>query len=1424
MVKLRVQQIEVVAVAGDNARLVVLPGKSALTVGVLPGLNGVRELSGRTILGINRAEIAIDLAAVLRAMVAVEPVLFALIDAVSGPAVLVREVVDGVPEREVALNSIDHVSISADGVASIVVQTVSVNINPGNTIDILRPVTTVALRGHSVGTKVDVVLSSEGRITELMAVVRSARVIVALPVLFIELTSKVAIEGERETVVVELSLEALTVLLGTRNNGTGADADTTGPITIAASRANGPLRPSSNVAGNLGETLVDIRASAKRSAGEEDAIRINSTRLTISSGVLLASKASSQRSSLTKFITSPGQKLGIIARVGAQPVRIPKVLEGPVLRAPEQNVVDVKNNLTKVEVRVVDTIAETTTMLIISALVVDDLGNTVQQARRVPGEVNGSHSVRIRVAVGEAVKILNEGKVANTTIVSLGDDRASANASHEEVITTNAIVFVSALAPIRPLGEHTVNRGVVNLAEKSPSRGLRRRINIGENISSVVQKSHLATRKQSRRAEDLSASTGSADHNRGEREAESRRSECGRTSSVTGKGLSSKLPDELADVDNIPRYIGNSGSAEIGATLHDEVQDLDVVNNVTQVGGGSRVGESSKRLLVLVKAVLIRVGNVGNEVSISVGGVTVVVEATTAILLGRFATVRPIIVKIAAELRLASTVITIGRIKARVEVMDSSVAIPVSHTLIDGGINRQARRRRRGSPAAVGVVGTKSTLEKGAINALILTAGNIGLVGAARARTIELSLATVTRILVAISKTGLAGEEATTSGGGGSVTVAEDRATVDNVGEVDVLRAINGSEARDGSIGLRLLATGSPVVVDVTAESLRAGERALFSSDIASGSTRLSSRKGGTVNALTTAAASVEVEDAVSLCGDWATTLINLTTVNSRTVAVKEVGAASVRAGSRGRVAHVLTSTLSNSLIEDGIYDEGIARHLTIDVLKGSLATKTLGEIGAARIGGSLATVGRITVAVRETIVAGDGASTKRGNIGRIAIANRGSNIVRSNKRFAVGADILSLSTSVTLSNGAGSSTRGSRSANTNGSLATVRGIGIAVTVSSSAVGGGLADTTGASNTGSNVGKARALGATGIAVVGISLEVDGATVLAITQRCAERETSAANSGNANTTNAVLGGSILKSASRGALTALRNVSVGVHFASVGESTVAVLETSGTNQRAGKRRTTARGGSEVTSSARNLAVGIAITAKVLVVGSSLTSVFPVAVAILEISAASGVVANTSSASESSVLDSGAIVSALTAVSGGRASIVRATNTRGSAAVVKTSVASTLANASIANRRAKVRESRAVVAARTASSGIAGGVNFATVRIIAVAIQVASKATNHANTSVARGNRVVNIWKKGAVITASTAVRNVSIHRGFTTRSCRAIIETRLAGVHANGGSTSAVARARGSVSARENSAILSARTTGGVEIVVSLAARS
>jgi len=232
--------------------------------------------------------------------------------------------------------------------------------------------------------------------------------------------------------------------------------------------------------------------------------------------------------------------------------------------------------------------------------------------------------------------------------------------------------------------------------------------------------------------------------------------------------------------------------------------------------------------LVLPEAAAIRIGDVRNQERVSVELITIVVIATTTVLLSRLATVGPVLVEITAELRLAGTVVTIRRIEARVQVVDRGVTVVIGDTAGHGGIVGQALRGRRRSTTiaenstGVLVADTKSTLKEGAINAFVLTAANISLEVARIASAIELSLATVDRRVVAINITSSAGEHALTSSERVNITIAEDRLEDINVGLVNAGVAVYLANTSGVEVSLGSLATITPIVVGVTAERLRA--------------------------------------------------------------------------------------------------------------------------------------------------------------------------------------------------------------------------------------------------------------------------------------------------------------------------------------------------------------------------------------------------------------------------------------------------------------------------------------------------------------------------------------------------------------------------------------------------------------------------
>lgn len=466
---------EVGAITRNDARGIVLPGDGALSVRMLPRKDRMVKLSRATELNINRAEVAAGLATVAGIVIAIEEAFLALIDAVSGPAVLVGEVVDGVPEREVAAHLVPLTIplVRTAFIDSVIVLAVAVSVDPGDAVDVGGPVTTVASRGNLISAEVNVDGGSEGGVPELSAIVRRARVIVALPVLFVEHTS-IGDEGETSDSI-ELVLEALTLAGSTNKNGTSTNADTTSPVTVASSGALRPRRPGSDVALNPGVVgLVGVRASADGDASEEATISVV--------GVDVGKIGRSVRGTIL-LDTGPGEVLGVVDLASLE--RSPSGIDVPVNRVEVEDLHDVKGDLTlEVVTSVVNRVAKTTTVSPVSTKV-----TLISVAGNVhPGEtIDHGDGVLIRVAVGEAVEVLNDGKVANTTARGGSENLAGANASLEDVVLVDAVIGVGAETPVRPLREDAVNGLEVGLTNDGKSSRLGRIVDGAKVSRSVVE-------------------------------------------------------------------------------------------------------------------------------------------------------------------------------------------------------------------------------------------------------------------------------------------------------------------------------------------------------------------------------------------------------------------------------------------------------------------------------------------------------------------------------------------------------------------------------------------------------------------------------------------------------------------------------------------------------------------------------------------------------------------------------------------------------------------------------------------------------------------------------------------------------------------------------------------------------------------------
>jgi len=648
-----------------------------------------------------------------------------------------------------------------------------------------------------------------------------------------------------------------------------------------------------------------------------------------------------------------------------------------------------------------DTSRETTTVLVVSTVVtfinVIVVGKMdilvlsgLEASTSNPGEtIDESDAVPVGIAMGEAVEVLNKRQVAYTTTTGRSNNLTSTNAGLKEVILVDAVISIGAKAPVRPLRKDAINGIEVRLSNDGHLSGFRRLVDIFK-LASIMEESEVTATEETIWSIHESRSV-----------------------ARTGNVANHLTPQKLANVADTIR------GELLGITLRDDTiaekavsvssvrrqppENLDVINNLR---ASNRSEEFS---LVLVEAVLIGVRNIGNKVGIKVGGVTIVVKATTTILLGRFATVRPIIVKIAAKLRLAGTVGTVRGVKARVEPVNRGIAVIVSKelaVLIDG----QASRSRSRGMTAVGIVSTKGSFKESAVNALVLTARYISLESTSGATSAKLSLATVQRGVIAISKAGEASEEATTTSGRSPVTVAKNGTSLENIGEVDVSRAVN-SLSDDSDVGLSQLTTVLPESIVVAAKRLVASvgrDVALRNgaNSLASRRARGQTRESSTINAVTITTASVGVEDALGGLSGWAPASINLATVGCRAIAIEVVVSALVVASTVIAIATNRKNALINSEVNSSVEAESKARDRLIGrILKSSVA-RARSQRAAAERGGNLATVPGVTVAI-------DVASSAINLAGTSNLRLRGSSDNRASSRGNVVVRISSKSSAV---------------------------------------------------------------------------------------------------------------------------------------------------------------------------------------------------------------------------------------------------------------------------------------------------------------------------------------------------------------------------------------------------------------------------
>jgi len=112
------------------------------------------QLSGASEQCVNRALVAGGLTTVTGIVVAIEEAFDALVKAMSGPTVLIRKVVDGVPEREVTRDLIEEIvgRVTTLFVDDVVVTPIAVEVDPSEIVDVSGPITTIASRADLVRT------------------------------------------------------------------------------------------------------------------------------------------------------------------------------------------------------------------------------------------------------------------------------------------------------------------------------------------------------------------------------------------------------------------------------------------------------------------------------------------------------------------------------------------------------------------------------------------------------------------------------------------------------------------------------------------------------------------------------------------------------------------------------------------------------------------------------------------------------------------------------------------------------------------------------------------------------------------------------------------------------------------------------------------------------------------------------------------------------------------------------------------------------------------------------------------------------------------------------------------------------------------------------------------------------------------------
>jgi len=349
--------------------------------------------------------------------------------------------------------------------------------------------------------------------------------------------------------------------------------------------------------------------------------------------------------------------------------------------------------------------------------------------------------------------------------------------------------------------------------------------------------------------------------------------------------------------------------------------------------------------------------------------------------------------------------------------------------------------------------------------------------------------------------------------------------------------------------------------------------------------------------------------------------LVNLTTVETETVAIETLGqVALVVAQTSPLVALGCDGQIEGS-IENSVQESSARHKLTRRIFQRSVASSLADRQLRAAVGRiSLATISGVTVAIGEASRASDLALT---SVSTRLNASGSGDLLRANNRRAVESRTgrLSEETSVRLSDGAhigGRTSTRNRSANFGILLATIRGKTVAIVEASSAAISDIALRCRALD-----GRRKVESGSGIeadlaartAILGVVGGVDLATGRGLAS--ANSKGGSASQSLANTDVALVRGSVSERALSLASTAVSGIIGSLNFATVGNRDVAIGETTIASQRASTRAASA--GDDVRASRGAGAIVGASSASLGVRNRRLTTVGCLTVAIEETSRA-------------------------------------------------------------------------------------------------------------------------------------------------------------------------------------------------------------